>query len=150
MKKIIIQLLITVSLFFTVSSYGAESISCLSRHTLVHGNFKISAYYRFIFHDDNEGVLTINGESSDNGAKSVISRQISFDYIAHNNEYRLTNRRVYRLPLDNASDEVLINHFPRFFLKQNESLNFNIKKNSSDSYIISFVATPLFYCYVEK
>lgn len=137
-------------LFATVMSLPAQasaSIDCHVRHKLFHGDFAVTSFYEFIFDEaNNTGVLKINGKISAGDKKETLSRNIYFDYVRKKDVYFSKSREIKKIPIDNASELHLSEHYPHFFYMENEPLTFTIKKFGNNSYTISFVNVPLFLC----
>ncbi|MCW9445977.1 FidL-like protein [Klebsiella oxytoca] len=123
-----------------------DAIFCEARHTLHHGAINIHAIYRFVL-DSSDGTILLNGTIANEKENFTISREVQFTYIKqHNDNYRSKSKLINKNPIDNTPDELMRNHYPDFFINEEESLTFKIEKVNKTGLLISFISTPLFYC----
>lgn len=146
MKRLFTLALLLISICGAWSVHAEESINCSARHSLFHESTSIVAFYHFIL-NKNHGAVLINGKLNHDGVETIISRSIYFNYenISADN-YIVKSYNITKIPVDNTADDIMEKHFPQFFTKTDTQLYLNIKKMPSDSYLISFFRTPLFYC----
>ena len=146
MNRYFLYVIFFLCIFSPSISYAHFSINCRAKHTLHHDNLIIIAFYHFILTKD-RGIISVNGKLSYEGVETIIGRSVYFDYsIVGEDNYVSKTFKVIKIPSDNTPDEIMEQHYPLFFTQKNKTLLINIKKNSLDSYLISFVRTPLFYC----
>lgn len=146
MKRLFSFALLLLSMSGVWSAHAEESINCSAKHSLFHGSTSVIAFYHFIL-NKNHGAVLINGKLNNDGAETIISRSIYFNYehISADN-YIAKSYNITKIPVDNTADDIMEQHFPQFFTKTDTQLYLNIKKMPSGSYLISFFRTPLFYC----
>lgn len=139
-SSVISILLLSLSL----SVNANDDVVCDVNHSLFHDNFVIKALYRFIL-SKGTGVILINGKINNDKSAYIISREIRFSYCKRSvADYLLMNNIIRKNPLDNIPDALLMKHYPLFFVENDNSLTFRIKRENKNDFIMSFVSTPFF------
>ncbi|MFS6933782.1 hypothetical protein [Klebsiella oxytoca] len=142
--------IIAMLLCFSPSVFSNDEFSCEVSHALYHDSFTIKASYRFILTNGN-GILLVNGKVSDRKKHYIISREIRFVYSRETiSDYLFTSDYIRKNPLDNVPNELLLSHYPSFFVKVGHSLVFHIERENKKDFIMSFVSVPFFYCNGSK
>lgn len=121
------------------------SLSCQSRHTLLHGNFSLDANYSFTL-GHKQGDLNINGIASEDGATFPVSRLIHFTWRKTENIYTLKTDHIEYLSSDKSQDSNVNHHYPSFFYEPGKSLTIAIERDKFDTPIIYINSMPIFYC----
>ncbi|ELV3390545.1 hypothetical protein SGI62_004472 [Enterobacter hormaechei] len=154
MKNITLAALFTLSaLLFSAGagfqlSAGNRSVtplSCVSRHTLIHGSFSLTARYFFSFYN-NRGVVRVNGAALRDGKLYPVSRQIFFNYTRVGDEYTLHSTYIEKLSADKGEQSSAEQHLPSFFSYRDRQFNFTLHQDRFRNAIIIFTEMPVFYC----
>jgi hypothetical protein len=120
-------------------------LSCISRHTLLHGGFSMTARYFFSFYEE-RGVVRINGTILRDRKIYPISRQIFFTYTHEEDEYTLKSTYIEKMSTDRGDASGAEKHLPSFFSAGNRKFNFTLHQDRYRNAIIIFTEVPVFYC----
>lgn len=154
MKNIILKALFTISALLFAVGAGFQlfagnkmvtPLSCVSRHTLIHGTFSLTARYFFSFYN-NRGVVRVNGAALREGKIYPVSRQIFFTYTRAGDEYTLESTYIEKMSADKSELSGAEQHLPSFFSFRDRQFNFTIHQDRFRNAIIIFTEMPVFYC----
>lgn len=142
-------LLILIVLFLSpwpTYGFAVNNVFCNVTHTLRSGDVKIKSSYHFAM-NDGKGIIVHNGSIHTSNNTYPISREIHFTYKIHGQYgYIFSSDYVRKNPIDKTPDTLLQKHYPDFFIEKGETLFFRIHPIRVNSFIITYVNTPLFYC----
>lgn len=154
MKNITLAVLFTLSVLLFAAGAGFQlsagnqsvtPLSCVSRHTLIHGTFSLTARYFFSFYN-NRGVVRINGAALRDGKTYPVSRQIFFTYTRTGDEYTLESTYIEKMSADKGELSGAEQHLPSFFSFGERQFNFTLHQDRFRNAIIIFTEMPVFYC----
>jgi len=154
MKTFTLTVLFVISALLFAAGAGMKLIydsrevlplSCVSRHTLNHGSFSMTARYFFSL-DKDRGVLRINGTILSEGKTYPVNRQVFFAYTRTGDEYTLNSTYIEKMSTDKGDVSGAEQHLPSFFTFRDRQFNFILHQDKFRNAIIIFTEVPVFYC----
>ncbi|SNY61502.1 hypothetical protein [Enterobacter sp. CC120223-11] len=138
---------IIIAVVYSASAVSAEKvIDCKITHTLHHDVDTVSITYK-LHMADNIGTMIMYGIFDEAGKKSIISRQVMFDYKSVDDTgYQLVSKEIISFSAETVSLDAMQRHYPGFFLKEGMHLFMSISDFSEYSLAISYVSDVLFIC----
>jgi len=145
MGKLISFFLLT--LLFSAPALSVQRvIDCQIVHKLHHDGDVISATYK-LHMADNTGTMIIYGIFDEAGKKSIISRQVIFNYKSVDDTgYQLISTKIISLSGETVKPESMSKHYPLFFSQGNMQLFLTVREFSKYSLAMTFASDILFVC----
>lgn len=136
---------LTSATYLLKNKHSLTSLSCQSRHTLVHGHFTFDANYSFTFGKE-LGDINISGIAVDGDEEYPLNRLIHFTYRQTDNVYTLTSRHIEYMSTDKSRGKSIDLHFPSFFYEEGKNLTITLERDKYGVPVIYLHNTPVFYC----
>lgn len=142
----IISILMLCLLFSAPAFSNQRVIDCNIVHKLHHNGDIISATYK-VHMADNTGTMIIYGIFARGETKSIISRQVIFNYKSLDDTgYQLTSDKVIPLSGETVKPELMNKHYPLFFTRSGMQLFLTVHEFSKYSLSMTFSSDIMFVC----
>ena len=147
---VILFSLAVLCLFFKTKKYPANDtdITCTSKIVEVTEDARQDLL--LAFHADianGTGVIRLQGTIVTGvDVKSVINRQVLFNFTHNKDYYILTSREIHSVRGEHVTEALLGTIEPGFFVREKRVLSYHIKPVEKYGYVFSVAGMPHFIC----